>query len=132
MLSKNYLGIWPSQRSLHLTLSTCFFNRKTMKSSWVFLIYVLCLNGHQCAPTRQEETNLRESLKSMYAFLTGGVLEVPGPRSPFRLALVLFDFHAHCSQEICFHVWSLETVIQLNFAETKHPHTHNGEIRTIE
>ncbi|XP_050564972.1 clusterin-like protein 1 [Cygnus atratus] len=36
-----------------------------MKSSWVFLIYVLCLNGHQCAPTRQEETNLRESFKML-------------------------------------------------------------------
>uniref|UniRef100_A0A8B9RUL4 Clusterin-like protein 1 n=1 Tax=Accipiter nisus TaxID=211598 RepID=A0A8B9RUL4_9AVES len=34
-----------------------------MKSSWLFIIYVLWLNGYQCAPTRQEETNLRENLK---------------------------------------------------------------------
>ncbi|NXK47948.1 CLUL1 protein, partial [Chauna torquata] len=49
---------------LHLTAST-FFDRKNMKSSWLFLIYVLWLNGHQCAPTRQEEMNLRESLKML-------------------------------------------------------------------
>ncbi|XP_021242069.1 clusterin-like protein 1 [Numida meleagris] len=36
-----------------------------MKSSWLFLIYVLWLNGHQCAPTRQEEMNLRENLKTL-------------------------------------------------------------------
>ncbi|KAM6135145.1 clusterin-like protein 1 [Pterocles gutturalis] len=36
-----------------------------MKSSWLFIIYVLWLNGHQCAPTRQEETNLRENLKQL-------------------------------------------------------------------
>ncbi|NWH49529.1 CLUL1 protein, partial [Fregata magnificens] len=48
---------------LHLTALTCFFNRKNMKSSWLFIIYVLWLNGHQCAPTRQEEMNLRENLK---------------------------------------------------------------------
>ncbi|KAM6318702.1 clusterin-like protein 1 [Aegotheles albertisi] len=34
-----------------------------MKSSWFFIIYVLWLNGHQCAPMRQEEMNLRENLK---------------------------------------------------------------------
>ncbi|XP_010132962.1 PREDICTED: clusterin-like protein 1, partial [Buceros rhinoceros silvestris] len=34
-----------------------------MKSSWLFLIYVLWLKGHQCAPTRQEEINLQENLK---------------------------------------------------------------------
>ncbi|XP_040443325.1 clusterin-like protein 1 [Falco naumanni] len=34
-----------------------------MKSSWLFIIYVLWLNGHQCAPTRQEEMNLQENLK---------------------------------------------------------------------
>ncbi|NXC12873.1 CLUL1 protein, partial [Corythaeola cristata] len=48
---------------LHLTAPTCFFNRKSMKSSWLFVIHVLWLNGHHCAPTRQEETNLRENLK---------------------------------------------------------------------
>ncbi|KAF1651410.1 Clusterin-like protein 1, partial [Aptenodytes patagonicus] len=48
---------------LHLTALTCFFNRKNMKSSWLFIIYVLWLNGHQCAPTRQDEMNLRENLK---------------------------------------------------------------------
>ncbi|KFP31250.1 Clusterin-like 1, partial [Colius striatus] len=31
--------------------------------SWLFIIYVLWLNGHQCAPTRQEEMHLRENLK---------------------------------------------------------------------
>ncbi|NXT26751.1 CLUL1 protein, partial [Syrrhaptes paradoxus] len=51
--------------SLHLTAPNCFFNRKNMKSSWLFIIYVLWLNGHQCAPTRQEETNLRENLKQL-------------------------------------------------------------------
>ncbi|NXY12946.1 CLUL1 protein, partial [Atrichornis clamosus] len=50
---------------LHLTAPTCFFNRKNMKSSWIFIIYVLCLKGHQCAPTRQEEMNLRENLKQL-------------------------------------------------------------------
>nr|XP_009665448.1 PREDICTED: clusterin-like protein 1 [Struthio camelus australis] len=34
-----------------------------MKSCWLFIIHMLWLNGHQCAPTKQEETNLRESLK---------------------------------------------------------------------
>uniref|UniRef100_A0A663M961 Clusterin n=1 Tax=Athene cunicularia TaxID=194338 RepID=A0A663M961_ATHCN len=34
-----------------------------MKSSWLFIIYVLWLNGHQCAPTRQEEINSWENLK---------------------------------------------------------------------
>ncbi|NXX12802.1 CLUL1 protein, partial [Podargus strigoides] len=45
------------------TLLTFFFNRKNMKPSWLFIIYVLWLNGHQCAPTRQEEMNLQENLK---------------------------------------------------------------------
>ncbi|NXL33301.1 CLUL1 protein, partial [Glaucidium brasilianum] len=48
---------------LNLTALTCFFNRKNMKSSWLFIIYVLWLNGHQCAPTRQEEMNSWENLK---------------------------------------------------------------------
>ncbi|NXS61811.1 CLUL1 protein, partial [Brachypteracias leptosomus] len=48
---------------LYLTAPTYFFNRKNMKSSWLFIIYVLWLNGHQCAPTRQEEVNLQEYLK---------------------------------------------------------------------
>ncbi|XP_025914429.1 clusterin-like protein 1 [Apteryx rowi] len=34
-----------------------------MKSCWLFIIYMLWLNGHQCAPTKQEEMNLRENLK---------------------------------------------------------------------
>ncbi|NWU10671.1 CLUL1 protein, partial [Cephalopterus ornatus] len=50
---------------LHLTALTCFFNRKNMKSSWIFIIYVLCLNGHHCAPTKQEEMSLRENLKQL-------------------------------------------------------------------
>ncbi|NXO03279.1 CLUL1 protein, partial [Rhinopomastus cyanomelas] len=41
----------------------CFFNRKNMKSSWLFIIAVLWLKGYQCAPTRQEETNLWENVK---------------------------------------------------------------------
>ncbi|NWS76337.1 CLUL1 protein, partial [Crotophaga sulcirostris] len=48
---------------LHLTAPTYFFNRKNMKSAWLFIIYMLWLNGHHCAPTRQEEMNLRENLK---------------------------------------------------------------------
>ncbi|XP_019469504.1 clusterin-like protein 1 [Meleagris gallopavo] len=36
-----------------------------MKSTWLFIIYLLWLNGHQCAPTRQEEMNLRENLKTL-------------------------------------------------------------------
>ncbi|NXW57005.1 CLUL1 protein, partial [Eurystomus gularis] len=48
---------------LHLTALTYFFNRKNMKSFWIFVIYVLWLKGHQCAPTRQEEVNLQENLK---------------------------------------------------------------------
>ncbi|NXX88504.1 CLUL1 protein, partial [Centropus bengalensis] len=48
---------------LQLTASTCFFNRKNMKSAWLFIIHLLWLNGYQCAPTRQEEMNLRENLK---------------------------------------------------------------------
>ncbi|NXD86366.1 CLUL1 protein, partial [Halcyon senegalensis] len=48
---------------LHLTALTYFFNRKNMKSSWLFITYVLWLNGHQCAPTAQEEMNLQENLK---------------------------------------------------------------------
>ncbi|NXI39284.1 CLUL1 protein, partial [Galbula dea] len=48
---------------LHLTAPTCFFNRKNMKSSWLFIIYVLWVSGYQCAPTRQEEINLQENLK---------------------------------------------------------------------
>ncbi|NXW41895.1 CLUL1 protein, partial [Nyctiprogne leucopyga] len=48
---------------LQLTALTCFFNRKNMKHSWLFIIHVLWLNGHQCAPTRQEEMNLQENLK---------------------------------------------------------------------
>ncbi|NWX88869.1 CLUL1 protein, partial [Nothoprocta ornata] len=38
-------------------------NRENMKYSWLFIIYVMWLNGHQCAPTKQEEINLRENLK---------------------------------------------------------------------
>ncbi|XP_010005224.1 PREDICTED: clusterin-like protein 1 [Chaetura pelagica] len=34
-----------------------------MKSSWFFMIYVLWLNGYQCAPTKQEEMSPRENLK---------------------------------------------------------------------
>ncbi|NXL42630.1 CLUL1 protein, partial [Podilymbus podiceps] len=48
---------------LHLTVSTRFFNRENMKSCWLFIIYMLWLNGHQCAPTRQEEMSLQENLK---------------------------------------------------------------------
>ncbi|NXF37535.1 CLUL1 protein, partial [Nyctibius bracteatus] len=48
---------------LHVTVLTCFFNRKNMKPSWLFIIYVLQLNGHQCVPTRQGEMNLQENLK---------------------------------------------------------------------
>ncbi|NXD07895.1 CLUL1 protein, partial [Nothocercus nigrocapillus] len=38
-------------------------NRENMKYRWLFIIYVIWLNGHQCAPTKQEEMNLRENLK---------------------------------------------------------------------
>ncbi|NXI56418.1 CLUL1 protein, partial [Chloroceryle aenea] len=48
---------------LYLTALTYFFNRKNMKSSWLSIIYVLWLNGHQCAPTGQEEMSLQENLK---------------------------------------------------------------------
>ncbi|XP_030301619.1 clusterin-like protein 1 [Calypte anna] len=34
-----------------------------MKSSWLFIICMLWLKGHQCAPTKQEEMNLQENLK---------------------------------------------------------------------
>ncbi|XP_064026572.1 clusterin-like protein 1 [Pogoniulus pusillus] len=34
-----------------------------MKCSWMFAVCVLWLSGHRCAPTRQEEAALRESLK---------------------------------------------------------------------
>ncbi|NWY64588.1 CLUL1 protein, partial [Erithacus rubecula] len=54
-----------------LTMFTCdctelfFFNRKNMRFPWIFIIHVLCLRGHQCAPTKQEETNLRDNLKQL-------------------------------------------------------------------
>ncbi|NXN88564.1 CLUL1 protein, partial [Bombycilla garrulus] len=54
-----------------LTVFTCnctelfFFNRKNMRSSWIFIIHVLCLNGHQCAPMKQDEVNLRDNLKQL-------------------------------------------------------------------
>ncbi|NXU46980.1 CLUL1 protein, partial [Turnix velox] len=50
---------------LHLTAPTCFFHRKNMKSSWLFIIYVLWLNRHQCAPTGKDEMNLGENLKQL-------------------------------------------------------------------
>ncbi|NXE47757.1 CLUL1 protein, partial [Casuarius casuarius] len=47
----------------HVTASTRFFNRENMKSCWLFLIHMLWLSGHQCAPTKQEEMNRWENLK---------------------------------------------------------------------
>ncbi|NWW71868.1 CLUL1 protein, partial [Climacteris rufus] len=49
----------------HLAAPTCSFNRKNMKCSWIFIIHVLCLKGHRCAPTKQEELNLRDNLKEL-------------------------------------------------------------------
>ncbi|OWK59740.1 Clusterin-like protein 1 [Lonchura striata] len=39
--------------------------RKNMRFSWIFIIHVLCLSGHQCAPTKQEEMDLRDNLKQL-------------------------------------------------------------------
>ncbi|NXX29807.1 CLUL1 protein, partial [Nicator chloris] len=44
---------------------TVFFNRKNMRPAWILLIHVLCLKGRQCAPTKQEEMNLRDNLKQL-------------------------------------------------------------------
>ncbi|NWR20286.1 CLUL1 protein, partial [Emberiza fucata] len=50
---------------LHVTAPNFSLNRKNMRPSWLFLIHVLCLSGHQCAPTKQEEMNLRDNLKQL-------------------------------------------------------------------
>ncbi|NXR08006.1 CLUL1 protein, partial [Semnornis frantzii] len=43
--------------------TACFFNSEKMKCSWVFAVCVLWLSGHRCAPSRQQEAALRDSLK---------------------------------------------------------------------
>lgn len=61
------LAVWDVSKTNSLTYCIVLIpNAENMKPVLFLITYLLCLRGHQCAPTVEGDINFVENLKGMY------------------------------------------------------------------